>query len=54
MATVEILFRQSCQLSWLEEDADHVVLIVLQPLAAACNEFYWSCIFQLRYVIIYD
>lgn len=48
MATVEIFFWQSCQ------DADHVVLIVLQPLAAACNEFYWSCIFQLRCVIIYD
>lgn len=32
MATVEILFWQSCQISWLEEDADHAVLIGLQPL----------------------
>lgn len=32
MATVEILFWQPCQISWLEGDADHVVLIVLQPL----------------------
>lgn len=54
MATAEILFWQWRQISWLEEDDDHVVLIVLQPLAAVCNEFYWSCIFKLQHLNIYN